>query len=287
MQHFHIPIIGSLGEDAPVWYREFHSQFYISQLVNHALLSYMDTGIYRMTGIAPEQNKFEAHLDVVQCINELIHNFSLRQIEQKEMLYCMGAELVGDGLINRDMDINLDDLSSSLVEGNWHNIVKGYLNVWEFQFLFSISESTLKNVLGRKTEHERRKSKEIIKYFDTEFPDLFDFIEDNSNIDFDYASSVWAFYNKIRNLYSHSHGFFRVENDGDIVKSIAKFRDAFDKFNRKDLLLNVISLSGEDLFDKSGFQEGKFYLIGDNELNVFRNFIAEFVSSLAKYEKLS
>ena len=287
MQHFHIPIIESLEQSAPLWYREFHSQFYISQLINHALLFYMDTEIFHITGSHPDNNKDLANQDVIQCINEVIKNFSLRQKEQQETLLCMGVGLVGDGLINRDMDIDLDQLSSSLVDQNWHNIVKGYLNVWEFQFLFSITESTLKNVLGRNDDKGQIKSKKIIKHFNEKFPELFDFIEANVNLDFNYSTNVWEFYNKIRNLYSHSHGFYRNENDGDLINSIPKFRAAFDSFNRKDFLMGSISLKGGELFDCSEFQEGKFYLIKDNELNIFRNFIAEFMSSIAKYEPLS
>ena len=45
MIHNHIPTLEAPNENSPSWYATYHSAFYMSQLVNNLLLSYMKTFI--------------------------------------------------------------------------------------------------------------------------------------------------------------------------------------------------------------------------------------------------
>ena len=42
MLHFHIPTLEAPIENSPDWYKDYHNAFYMSQLVNNVLLSYLE-----------------------------------------------------------------------------------------------------------------------------------------------------------------------------------------------------------------------------------------------------
>lgn len=76
------PVLRACGENSPQWYRQFHSTFYMSQLVSQVLSAYVDNGI---------ENEKE---DVIKCLKgELVSSKVIRVVENGKISILKENEL--------------------------------------------------------------------------------------------------------------------------------------------------------------------------------------------------
>ncbi len=109
---------------------------------------------------------------------------------------------------DKNVKINLKELSDSLVIQDWFSIVKGFLNVWEFMFLFSIVESALKEVIGKDFTFTSK----MIEDLDKKYPNVLNLMNDVHNVTHCLSKDSWALYTTLRNIYSHTHGIISFKN---------------------------------------------------------------------------
>lgn len=293
-----VPTLKKPSKSSTNWYRNFHNSFYISQLVNNILLSYMDSFIEIVSlkeiifsnNINLEKSgaitkSLESDLsfidrsklyseDVELGLNELISKIKTTAKEHHHILKCRGLDF--GGYMDREIDISLDDLKDSVDSENWYETVKGFLNVWEFIFLFSIAESTLKEIVG---DYNYNTSDLISKVLKTE-KKLTNIMSSNHNINKKFMLTLWDLLCSIRNIYSHTHGVISTKNKEILIRKANCFKPQFESAFHENLLLRSIIIKTEDIFNFEQISINKFYLIPDEELNIFRNFLSEFMTSL-------
>lgn len=298
MINAHIPTLRKPASNSKDWYKKFHNSFYMSQLTNHLLLSYMNSFIeltklnhasqetiedFRSRGIIHKHEHFDISFanrekiyaeDAKEGLQEIISSFKSKFREIEHVLMCQGVGI--GGYMNREIDVNLDDLQNSVESDSWYEITKGFLNVWEFIFLFSIAESALKEVVGN---NEYVTNDLISKILKTHQP-LESIMFEEHKMSKPFMISLWDLFCRLRNVYSHTHGVISEENRKALIEKSTTFKTEFESAYHEDLILSSIVIETEELFKHSTITTDKFYLIPDNELNIFRNFLSEFMSAL-------
>jgi len=166
------PILKKCTSSSPDWYKHFHSVFYMSQLTNQVLLSYLESKIeddkedkirvlevelldkkvirkYSESGaliISKAETLKSIHIE--DTIDQIIENvFENREQMIEECL--LGAGLVQEDSSKKDIGIDRDILLKSTTSKNWFDLIKGLLNVWEFIFLYGAIESAFKDILSK------------------------------------------------------------------------------------------------------------------------------------------
>ena len=234
--------------------------------------------VTKIIGINDEKKIYS--IAVESFLTEIIEDFKLSANKINSYLMCIGLS-AGD-YFEKKVEINLEELSESVTIVDWSEIVKGFLNVWEFIFLFSIIESSLKEILGNRLEASK-----LITEVETRFPNVLKTLESQHNISVELSKKIWDLYTIIRNIYSHTHGVILEKNIGIIKRKIKAFRKLYnvcfhDPKESSDFILSTLLPESGDLFNLSKIKVGKFYLIEDNELNIFRNFSSKFMCELSR-----
>ncbi|ELG4788225.1 hypothetical protein [Vibrio harveyi] len=305
MLHNFEPTIEAPESTSPIWYKNYHDSFYLCQLVNNLLLSYMKSFIElnEKAGIIATQRQeliekgiltiddsfgeSIQYLDserlysiaIESFLEELIEQFKQTSDKINSSLTCMG---IGAGnYYDKNVDIDLESLANSLVVQDWYEIVKGFLNVWEFMFLFSLLESTLKELLGDNV------TSDLINKLDDNYPDVLMKMHDNHNLSSTLSKDIWTLYTTLRNIYSHTHGVISERNKKRVSREVKAFRRSYNNSfhspsNPSEFILSSLMSDSGDLFNGSRFVVSKFYLIEDKELNVFRNFSSKLLHILSK-----
>jgi len=216
--------------------------------------------------------------DVEQGLGELIVKFKKTAKEQHHMLNCMGVD-VGD-YMDREIDISLSELKESIDAEDWYKVVKGFLNVWEFLFLFSITESTLKMIIG---DYEYNTSDLIGKILKTKKA-LEGKMREKHNMNKKFMLKLWGLYTSLRNVYSHTHGVISIDNKNSLISKGNEFKNEFENAFHQDIILSSIIVDTEDIFNFENLSIDKFFLIPEHELNIFRNFVSELMTELDRLE---
>lgn len=301
MLHMFAPAIEKFTSTSPEWYKQYHSSFYLSQLINNLLLSYVTSFIDTNQLQSPTQEeldelvkmgalkehivsgrkKYSKHptlfysVDVKIGLNELLNEFKGKREYIKNTLLCTGIGISND-FINRQIDVDLDDLLQKAGESDWFTTIKGFLNVWEFLFIFSITESALKSQVGS----NKTSTKELIPAAMEKFPKIAEQLLDRMGITPETATSLWSVFVEIRHLYSHTHGILKESDRKKLIKATELFLSNYENTLREYFPISF--LQPEDIFNQDRMNDGKFYFLLDEELNIFRNFITEFMHLLSK-----
>lgn len=305
MIHSYAPTLEAPGKNSPPWYRSYHSSYYMSQLVNNLLLSYMKTfvkihadglivvnraellkrGAIKEVGESDSQVQLDFEklcaFDIELFLEEILGELEGKARHHNQMLTCMGVST--NAYLERNVQVDVGLISKSAGASNWFEIVKGFLNVWEFLFLYSITESTLKSVLARGDPPAFT----LIDDLNERYPGISDNLEMKHGISRLLSSEIWKIFTSIRNVYAHAHGMLSKKDWGKLQKKATSFRDAYSRsfFDRQDpssLILETIMPRAADLFSKSRMHVDKFFFLTDEELNIFRNFAAEYVFLLSE-----
>lgn len=214
-------------------------------------------------------------IDVEVGLRELISKFKRTFYEHEHLLSCSGIDI--GNYMNRDVHISLDSLKASVQTENWYTLIKGFLNVWEFIFLFSIAESTFKSVVNLENVNTSDLVGKILK----SNKKMINIMTSKHNMNRKFMLSLWTLYCKLRNIYSHTHGVISQENRKELIKVASPFKCNFEEaYHKNDLLLPLVTIKTDKIFEFYKIETNKFYLISDEELNIFRNFLSEFTSSL-------
>ena len=314
MIHVYEPSIEAPTDKSPDWYKNYHNIFNICYLTNVLLLSYMKSYIQRFEyDVFLEENKeflikegklIEKdflgkvvtvvndedvfNLAVKSFLEEIIQNNVLRAGEIKNHYSVMGVN-VGE-YFQKNVNVNLNELLKSLPTDNWYLVVTGFLNVWEFMFLFSTIESNLKEILNSRGVQGRLYTNELIQKIGDEYPDVLESMREVHHFSKDVSLDIWILYTEIRNIYAHTHGILNDKNIRDLKKKIKyirrSYRKSFKEINSvSDLIFSDLVNEADELFESSTLISGKFYLIPDNELNIFRNFTSKFMTLLSYSDK--
>lgn len=307
MLHNFEPTIDAPDSDSPSWYKNYHNSFYLCQLVNNLLLSYMksflemhekaeiilhqrekliDKGILTVSESYGETSEYVDServysIGVESFLEELIDNFKKSADKTNAMLMCMGVS-AGD-YFDKDVSIDLNELLDSVVTDEWYQVVKGFLNVWEFMFLFSLIESSLKNCIVSDSVY----TSELINELSDKYPNLLIKLESEHHISADFSRDTWSLFTSLRNVYSHTHGVISARNKKRLTKEVKAFRKSYNNSfhspeEPSDLILSSLMNESGELFNGNSIKEGKFYLIGDTELNIFRNFSSKIMHQLSR-----
>lgn len=305
MLHMFSPTIEAFHKNSPEWYKQFHSSFYLSQLINNLLLSYLTSFIERnqfknptpeekdelirigaikehtlLTGekVYSKNEEIFYSVDIKIGLQELIDSFKNKRKEITHNLMCAGIK-IDDKYINKNVDIDFNDLLEKAGEDNWYMTVKGFLNTWEFLFIFSITESALKNKLGLNLH-----AKKLIPVAFEKHPNIEEKINEKLELSTSLSTKLWELFVEIRNLYSHTHGILKSDDRKKLVRFVNEFKEQYDQCFA-DQLFFMLYKNSDELFQEERFRENKFFFLRDDELNLFRNFITELMYLLSLEDK--
>ncbi len=292
MWPMYMPTLKAYSESSPEWYKNFHNTFYLSQISGLTLLSYMDTMIDSNKEIVIRVKKEELlkkkvitidkdiltirkeedlkAIDVEDMIKQMISNiFSANQQDVTTYMTCLG--LAFQEPLNKKIDINPDILLQKTNLKNWYSVLKGFLNIWEFMFLYSITESTLITLLN---STKRIRQENLISNILSKFP----IFEENENNEAESYIALWKLFTELRNVYSHTHGMMTQKAKMNLSGKIDIYKKSIEHLD----LIFLSLLEPDSIFTKQSLQIDKFYLLSDKELNVFRNFIISLIEELSE-----
>lgn len=286
------PVLKKSTSSSPDWYKNFHSVFYMSQLTNQVLLSYLESKIeddkedmirtsrdelldkkiireVSESGII-SVSKAEAlkSIHIEHTIDQIIENI-FENREQMIKILLSGMGLQQENSTKKDIDIDRDMLLKSTTSKNWFDLIKGLLNVWEFIFLYGAIESTFKNILSK--QGKVREEDLLGSVFDQ-----FENLADNLGFEKSDIEKIWFFYTELRNIYVHNHGLINNRIKSNLGGKLEDLKIAIYSIHKEKILITDL----EDILKKDLIENSKFYFMRDIELNIFRNTMIHFIESL-------
>lgn len=190
------------------------------------------------------------------------------------VLMCMGVKL--DEKMDKEIEINIDSLLKTTNTKNWYLLIKGFLNIWEFLFLYSTLEMTITKIIN---QDGWIKADELLSTLYKLEPELEKLIEKNGFLNKSGNNKLWILYSELRHLYSHSHGILTQSKKNDISGKLNNFKESLNELD----FMNQSLMDIDNLFKNSTMLVDKFYLLKDEELNMFRNFI---ITLMESYDEL-
>jgi len=297
----YMPTLRKPFNNSTDWYKNFYNIYYLSQVTNLTLLSYMESFIELHKNsiidikhdeflkrkiisenknknisdwIINDEKKFYEEIksfDIEQGLNEIFEQqISKRFDDINSFIMPFGTKLNDD--LNKEISINFNEIKETTNAQNWYQIITGFLNIWEFLFLFSTTEHTLKTLLSY-----QRSDDLFLKLLET-YPVLN--FQEKGFISNDGYKVLWQLYNEVRNLYSHTHGIL-VRKLKDKINSKTHELKVF--FNDDVHIMDSSFLNEEKVFNNKNLIENKFYLLNNEELNLFRNFVIVTMESLDEF----
>lgn len=298
----YLPNLKKPSNNSSNHYKDFHNIFYLSQITNLTLISYMDSFIeffskeqillvkkdelikkrvISITNVGDEEilvinneDAFRAY-DLEDFIPQIIEEkIKPRFREMSHYLMCMGVKL--DENMEKEIDIEIENLLKTTNTTNWYLLIKGFLNIWEFLFLYSTLEMTITQIINQ--DGWINANGLLSELYKIE-PDLEKIIEDNGFLNSQGNLKLWNLYTELRNLYSHSHGMLTQSKKNDISGKLNDFKNSLKQLD----FMNQSLMDIDNLFKNSTMIVSKFYLLKDEELNMFRNFI---ITLMESYDEL-
>ena len=291
MLNMHIPTIENYSDEHEDWYKGFSTAFNLSQLSNYLLLSYLTTQVSQNTPTLKDQPEYRAGLkkcknsndhddllhsiDILDMLNQIIDEFTSTDKKHNEALFYQGLSIHGHH--DKNVKIDLKEILNSTTEKSWNKIIRGLVNVFEFLYLFSVTEDHLKVIVKQENAKsvvgKALKDKPgIIEHFDAEFKMPRNFI-----------IKLWEFYVEVRNIYAHNFGYINEKDKNCLTKKREEFLEAYEKLPMDWHLLN--NDLEDDFFNEEKIVIGKMYLISVSEICIFRNFVRIFIPELSRWEK--
>lgn len=292
----YLPTLKKPNIKSTKYYKDFHNIYYLSQITNLTLESYMDSfiefnskaiilnvkkdellkkgiiKIYKIDGMDAidilDECAFKSY-DLEDLIPHIIEEKIMKRFDDiKNHLPIFGLSIEGE---NKDIDINIKELLKTTNAKNWYSLIKGFLNIWEFMFLFSNIEMILKQILKNEEIYTENLLEELLKLH----PELTEGLSKNSYLDINGNKNLWKIYTQLRHIYSHYHGILTQENKNKLSGKLNNFKKSLNKID----IMQSIFVDKDKLFKSTNMKKDKFYLLPDAELNIFRNFIIDLMET--------
>ena len=283
------------------WYKSFYNTYYLSQITNLTIISYMDT-FYEINRKKLIEERFDYLLKkkiIKENENKKISDWVIideKRLEEELRSYeieqgfkdilnqaisdrfkLINSYLIFGGVelnesFNKKVSIDFNELLKTTNGKNWYQVIQGFLNIWEFLFLFSSVEYTLKDLLSSNVT-DNLFSLLLETYKDINFHNI-GFLPNSG------YEELWKLYVDVRNLFVHTHGVLSSKSRDKILSRAFTVRK-----NIKETIhcMDLDLFDEERFFPKNDFIENKFYLLKDVELNLFRNFIITLMETLDEF----
>lgn len=294
----YLPILRAPSAKSSSWYREFHNIYYLSQTSTLVLQSYVDSFItmfsestiieekteyllkQRIVSISEEdgttiltkhkEDEFKS-IDVEDFLSQIIERrFNKGFDTYKVLLNTIGLQVKGP---RKRVKIDITELLKTTNANNWYALLKGFLNIWEFLFLYGIVETTLKKILNLCGQ---TREEDLIKNIIAKHPAIESKLEKQLSVKRNAIDDLWKLFTEFRNIYSHSHGIMTRHAKSKLNGKLSQFRSSFEP---NDIVAEALA-DVNKLFQNQSMPEGKFYLMKDDELNLFRNFVIALMETL-------
>jgi hypothetical protein len=280
MLHIYDPTILAPSVNSPQWYKAFHNSFYLSQITNQVLLSAFEASAESLstrTGILGSDAK-RIKAGATEAVALAISSLKETPGRLKEIAYAMMVD-AGD-TFEKSIELDSAELLKSVDVENWFETIKGFLNLWEFLFLYGIAESTLREV----AQVREGSANGLINCLLKKYPELEKRLIQEHCLDRSFCHRLWDMLTTIRNVYAHSHGMIS-NGDIDLIRRNAKlfnksYKHFIERLSEQSVLAGHISKVDHLYFSDTHPSAGRFYILRDVELNIFRNFICKFMAEL-------
>jgi len=286
------PVLKKSTSSSPDWYKHFHSVFYMSQLTNQVLLSYLESKIeddkedmVRVLGdglldkkvIRKDSDTGKVIVSKAEALKSIHIEDTIDQIvekvfedrEQMIEMCLLSMGLQQEDSTKKEIEIDRNALLNSTTAKNWFDLIKGLLNVWEFIFLYGAVESAFKDILSR--QGQVREEDLLGSVFDK-----FESLADNLGCEKYDIEKIWLFYTELRNVYVHNHGLINNRIKSNLGGKLQGLKNAIYSIHEETILIADL----EDILKKNLVENSKFYFMRDVELNIFRNTMIHFIESL-------
>lgn len=286
------PILKKYSPDSPEWYRRFHSVFYMSQLTNQILFSYLESKIEDdkkdmiddmevdlvNSKIIRKDSKSGAMIvskpdalksKHIESVIDAIVDDIFENNEQMTDVYLSAMGLIHEGAIKKDISIDRNSLLNSTTSKNWYELISGLLTVWEFIFLYGAVESAFKDILSK---HGKVREEDLLGSIFDRFANL------PSNLGFERGDfeKIWIFYTELRNIYVHNHGRINNRIKSNLGGKLNGLKEAICNMHAETIMIADL----EEILKDGRVQDEKFYFMRDTELNIFRNSMIHLVENI-------
>lgn len=292
MLSMHIPTIESHSETHADWYLGYSTAFNLCQLSNNLLLSYLTSYIEGASRPVIEQMDEYSHktkdcntryekddilysMDILDFLSQIAESFASTAQKHNTMLLYRGLAI--EGYHDENVRLDLNAIKESTSAKSWYQVIKGLINVFEFMYLFSITEDHLKEIV------KNDNASGVIGKALRDNPGLVTQFEKEFKLPRGFMINTWGFFIQIRNLYAHSFGYINQKDKESIERNRESFVRAYESLAIEWHLFDPGVM--DDFFNNERLSIGKMYLICDSEISIFRNFVRIFIPALSKWEK--
>ncbi|MFM0323889.1 hypothetical protein [Caballeronia glebae] len=276
------PTIDAPTDASPAWYVTFHDAYCLSQITNAVLVGALDS-LAHVSQPEVSDGRVRARRHPSAGIDFAVSTIIAKLHHMPETLktLAMGMMLDPGDSFARNIKIDGPRLLQTTGVENWRAATNGFLNIWEFLFLYSQVEGTLKAILRAPDDG----ADGLVNAAFKRDADLADRLSKRDHVDRNYCARLWKLFTAVRHLCAHAHGLLTLRTIGDLKELAVPFRKSvdtyFERMSQEDLLTaHVMRIDPQDLFREERLVEGKFYLLDNLELNVFRHFVCCFMPEL-------
>jgi hypothetical protein len=291
MLNMHIPTIENYSDKHADWYKGFSTAFNLSQLSNYLFLSYLTTQVSQNTHVLQSLPEYKAGLkqcnngedrddllhsmDILDMLNQIVADFTSTGERHREHLFYQGLSI--HGYHDKDVKIDLKEILNSTTEKSWNKVIRGLVNVFEFLYLFSVTEDHLKVLV------KEQGTTSIVGKALNDKPGIIEHFHNEFKMPRNFIIKLWEFYIEVRNIYAHSFGYINEKDKIRLTEKKEGFLRAYEKLPMDwHLLDNDLE---DDFFDDEKIVPGKMYLISVSEICIFKNFVRMFIPELSRWEK--
>lgn len=292
MLSMHIPTIEGYSEAHADWYLGYSTAFNLCQLSNGLLLGYLTSYIEefsrpiieqvdeyqrkaRSCSSNSERDDILYSMDILDFLGQIAENFASTAQRHGDVLLYGGLAI--DGYHDKDVKLDLNAIKESTSADNWRQVIKGLINIFEFMYLFSITESYLKEVV--KNENVTSFVGKALR----DNPSLITLLDEDFKLPRSFLIRVWDLFVQVRNIYAHSFGYINQKDKKSVEKGRAAFVHEYENLAIEWHLFDLHAM--DEFFDGDRMFSGKMYLLSDTEISVFRNFVRIFIPALSRLEK--
>ncbi|EOU1942091.1 TM1812 family CRISPR-associated protein [Clostridium perfringens] len=209
---------------------------------------------------------------------------------------CMGLNL--KGLEERDNEVRgfenffIDELIKQKEDP-----IEWYLKVNEFILLYAYTDQGLKSFLRYKGKDKLFRENQLMRFvcdvlketnIKEDFLKKINLLSNSVISDEDTLIKVWDYFTKIRNLFMHSGGFITEKFVCDLKElKLPIGKKLMNIDTGLDLIWNSSESSGDEFLFKFSLEPQKLFIITENFINFFRNFVLIILESLDEFYKKS
>lgn len=268
-------------DESPQCYKNFYHLFYLTVITDKFLYSsILENTIILQDSYGLDKTTSDNVQDFLQ---EILYNNNIDTYRNQYYFECIGCKLTDTEtkeVINYkdrlpSLNILQELYSHTSNVSNYEEMIKGMLNIREFQMLYSFIESSIDELSSKIGYTAQRIKKEKLNSLNFLIrAEKLGLVKLN-----DYIIDIWNFYILVRNLYAHNYGFFANQNKINQFVNSERYKKCVSIIQEKIDYMGM-AYTCDDFFNIDNIATNRMYLLNDFETLIFRDIAIDIMESI-------